>query len=146
MTGATVLGKQHIVPTLYDGPDLEFVSRALGLGIKDVVHIHASTLYHVQAIGFLPGFPYAGDLPEKLRGLARRSSPRTRVEAGSVAIVGTQTAIYPMDSPGGWHIIGRTPLVVASIELERFPIEVGDQLNFEPIDEKQFKGLLGTPL
>ena len=77
--------------------------------------------YRVFAIGFLPGFPYAGYLPARLSGLARRESPRTRVPAGSVAIVGRQTAIYPAESPGGWHLIGRTPLRIVDVAARPVP-------------------------
>lgn len=136
-------GRVHRIPTLYDGPDLDEVAGRLGLGVADVIAAHESVTYDVLAIGFRPGFPYAGPLPEVLRGLARRDSPRPRVPAGSVAIVGRQTAVYPAESPGGWHLIGRTPLVICEAEAGFFPIRVGDRLRFEPIDADGFRGRVG---
>ncbi len=90
-----------------DGPDLDGVADRLGLSSAGLVDLHASTIYDVLAIGFLPGFAYLGPLPDALR-LARRDTPRTVVPAGSVAIADAMTAVYPTESPGGWHVIGRT--------------------------------------
>lgn len=89
------------------GPDLAEVAKRLQLPENEVIRLHTATLYTVFMIGFLPGFPYLGPLPEPLR-LPRRDTPRLRVPAGSVAIAGSQTGIYPQASPGGWHLIGRT--------------------------------------
>jgi KipI family sensor histidine kinase inhibitor len=139
-------GRAIEVPVLYDGPDLEHVAAALGLGIDAVIDLHRGAEYAVLAMGFLPGFPYAGPLPEALRGLARRPRPRPRVPAGSVAIVGGQTGIYPSPSPGGWHLLGRTPLRLADPAVGRFPIRVGDTLLFRRIDEAAFRGLQGESL
>ena len=100
----------------------------------------------MAAVGFLPGFPYAVELPEPLAGLPRREPPRTRVPAGSVAIAGRQTGIYPVDSPGGWHLIGRTPLRIADPSREHFPIRAGDRLRFVPIDDGRFAALEGRLL
>ncbi len=86
-----------------------------------MIALHSGVEYDVFAIGFLPGFPYAGYLPPALAGLARRASPRLRVPAGSVAIAGRQTAIYPIESPGGWHLLGTTPLRIADPEAGLFP-------------------------
>jgi len=131
------------VPVLYDGEDLPEVSRRLNLSEADVIARHGERDYTVFALGFLPGFPYAGYLPESLRGLPRRDSPRPRVPAGSVAIVGRQTAIYPCDSPGGWHLIGRTPLRIVDLSRGFFPIRAGDRLRFVPIGEEEYQGRLG---
>ena len=98
------------------------------------------------AIGFLPGFPDAGYLPEGLGGLPRREPPRLRVPAGSVAIAGRQTGVYPGESPGGWHLIGRTPLRIVDVERGRFPIRAGDRLRFVPIDAGEFAARRGEPL
>jgi KipI family sensor histidine kinase inhibitor len=90
-----------------DGPDLAEVAERTGLAEAEVVRLHTSVEYRVLAIGFVPGFPYLGVLPGALE-LPRRSTPRIRVPAGSVAIAGRQTAVYPFETPGGWHLIGRT--------------------------------------
>lgn len=134
----------HEVPVLYDGLDLDEVARVLGLSRGAVVSAHSGREYRVDAIGFQPGFPYAGDLPEALRGLPRRASPRTRVPAGSVAIVGNQTAIYPSESPGGWHLLGRTPLRIVDVPNGTFPIRVGDRLRFTPIEPEEFSARRGV--
>ena len=138
---STWIGRTHEVPVLYDGADLPEVAERLGLSCREVVRAHSEKTYRVSAIGFLPGFPYAGDLPDILRGLPRRSVPRPRVPAGSIAIAGKQTAIYPASSPGGWHLIGRTPLEIVDVESGFFPIKVGDSLRFVPIDADAFEGL-----
>ena len=98
------------IPVRYggaDGPDLAEVAARLGRTEADVVRLHAGTVYRVFVVGFVPGFPYLGTLPDELV-LPRRATPRTRVPAGSVAIAGRQTGIYPAATPGGWHLIGRT--------------------------------------
>ena len=95
------------IPVVYDGPDLQAVSSHTGLSQADVVQLHSQPLYFVQCLGFLPGFPYLSGLDSRLS-VPRKHNPSMRVTAGSVAIGGTSTGIYPADSPGGWHIIGRT--------------------------------------
>ncbi len=127
------------VPILYDGDDLAEVAERLNLSKDNVIRAHVGTDYRVFAIGFQPGFPYAGYLPAELSGLARRVSPRTRVPAGSVAIVGRQTAVYPCASPGGWHLIGRTPLKIVDVEAGHFPIRAGDRLRFVAIGRDEFE-------
>lgn len=131
-------GRVVRVPVLYNGEDLNEVARRVGLTEAEVISLHASAEYRVQAIGFLPGFPYLGELPDPLLGLPRRDRPRTRVPSGSVAIAGRQTCIYPRESPGGWHLIGRTPSVIADLDSGFFPISVGDCVRFEPIDVTMF--------
>jgi inhibitor of KinA len=96
------------IPVIYDGPDLERVAQSHRLTVAEAVQLHSQTTYKVYMLGFSPGFPYLGDLDERLH-TPRLPSPRTRVPAGSVAIGGEHTGIYPADSPGGWNIIGRTP-------------------------------------
>ena len=100
-------GRLHRIPVVYDGPDLEAVADQLGLAPANVAEIHARPIYRVFLIGFVPGWGYLGPLPEELE-LPRRHVPRTKVPAGSVAIAGRQTGIYPLATPGGWHLIGRT--------------------------------------
>ncbi len=95
------------IPVRYDGPDLPEVADRLQLAESEIIRLHTEAVYTVFMVGFLPGFPYLGPLPETLE-LPRRDTPRLRVPAGSVAIAGRQTGIYPQASPGGWHLIGRT--------------------------------------
>jgi len=132
-------GKLLVIPVLYDGADLMDVAARLQLSPADVIALHTSVEYDVFAIGFLPGFPYAGYLPPGLAGIARRDSPRLRVPAGSVAIAGRQTAIYPGESPGGWQLLGTTPLCIALPDAGYFPIRAGDRIRFEPISVFQYE-------
>ena len=134
------------IPVLYEGEDLREVAGTLGMSVDEMVEAHSGGDYRVFAIGFQPGFPYAGYLPEALAGLGRRTPPRTRVPAGSVAIVGRQTAVYPTVSPGGWHLIGRTPLMIVDVEREHFPIRAGDRLRFLPIGRNEYDQRLGELL
>ena len=100
-------GRLHRIPVTYDGPDLEAVAARLGLSSQQVAEIHVRPIYRVFLVGFVPGWGYMGPLPEELE-LARLATPRKQVPAGSVAIAGRQTGIYPLATPGGWHLIGRT--------------------------------------
>jgi inhibitor of KinA len=100
-------GRLHRIPVTYDGPDMAAVSAVLGLDADTIVEIHTRPIYRVFLLGFVPGWGYLGPLPEELE-LPRRQVPRTKVPAGSVAMAGRQTGIYPLATPGGWHLIGRT--------------------------------------
>jgi KipI family sensor histidine kinase inhibitor len=100
-------GRLHRIPVVYDGPDLEQVASQLGLTPAKIAEIHSRPIYRVFLVGFVPGWAYLGPLPEELE-LPRRHVPRTQVPAGSVAIAGRQTGVYPLPTPGGWHLIGRT--------------------------------------
>jgi len=100
-------GRLHRIPVVYDGPDLAAVAAVLGLSAAQVAEIHVRPIYRVFLVGFVPGWAYLGPLPEELE-LPRRHVPRTQVPAGSVAIAGRQSGIYPLPTPGGWHLIGRT--------------------------------------
>jgi len=95
------------IPTRYDGPDLDAVAEMTGFTRAEVAQRHAAVIYTTLFLGFMPGFGYLGPLPAELS-VPRRPLPRTQVPAGSVAIAGAQTAVYPLDSPGGWWLIGRT--------------------------------------
>lgn len=109
---ATAPTRTWCLPVLYGGeagPDLETVAAEVGLGAEEVVALHAGTVYRVYVQGFLPGFAYLGDLPERLE-LPRLATPRVRVPAGSVAIALRMTGVYPVESPGGWRLLGNTPL------------------------------------
>lgn len=128
-------GRDHLIPVQYDGTDLGEVARLTGLSRDEVVRRHAEPWYHVYLLGFAPGFAYLGDLDPALV-LSRRGTPRKRVPAGSVAIAGAQTAIYPLDTPGGWHLIGRTALVL--FDPAATPpalLQPGDRVRFEPVGE-----------
>ena len=136
-------GKTIKIPVCYEGmefaPDLERVCAKTKLAKDDVVKIHSSTNYLIYMMGFLPGFPYLGGMDERLE-TPRLETPRTKIPAGSVAIGGKQTGLYPSESPGGWNIIGRTPLKV--FDLERDPIflyKAGDKIRFEPISKSDFE-------
>jgi KipI family sensor histidine kinase inhibitor len=102
-------GRLHRIPVIYDGPDLEEAAATLGLRVEELVRLHTEPTYRCFMIGFTPGWAYLGPLPEALR-LPRRRVPRTHVPAGSVAMAGSQTGVYPLATPGGWHLIGRTSL------------------------------------
>jgi KipI family sensor histidine kinase inhibitor len=132
-------GKVLVIPVLYNGEDLTCVAERLGLSIAEVIALHSGVDYDVFAIGFQPGFPYAGYLPSALAGLARRETPRLRVPAGSVAIAGRQTGIYPAESPGGWHLLGRTPACIVDLDEGYFPIRAGDRIRFRPIAAEEFE-------
>ena len=132
-------GRRLVIPVLYDGADLEDVAARRGLSPAEVIARHGEVEYDVFAIGFQPGFPYAGYLPAALSGLPRREAPRLRVPAGSVAIAGRQTGIYPAESPGGWHLLGRTPLCIVDRDEGYFPIRAGDRIQFRPIPAEEFE-------
>jgi inhibitor of KinA len=124
------------IPVVYDGPDLERVAQSHGVRVTEVSRLHSQTTYKVYMLGFSPGFPYLGDLDERLH-TPRLALPRTRVPAGSVAIGGEHTGIYPADSPGGWNVIGRTsrklfdPAAAAKGEPEAaFLLRPGDRVRF----------------
>jgi inhibitor of KinA len=123
------------------GPDLEPLAAARGLTAADVVALHAGATYVVYVLGFLPGFAFMGDVPEAIR-LPRRAEPRTKVPAGSVAVAGLQTAVYPWESPGGWHLLGRCP--VPLFDARGDPpalLAPADRVSFQPIDAERFREL-----
>jgi len=132
------------VPVCYDlsfGYDLPEVSERLNLGIEEIIHLHCSRRYHIFMLGFLPGFPYMGILPEALM-IPRKAVPLLRVPAGTVAIAGQQTGIYPVDSPGGWYAIGKTPVVLFREGKTYF--EPGDNVEFYPVSSEEFHQLNGS--
>ena len=102
-----VPGRLHRIPVVYDGEDLDDVTRTLGISREQLIATHTRPIYRVFLVGFVPGWAYLGPLPEHLY-LPRRQTPRMQVPPGSVAIAGRQTGIYPLPTPGGWHLIGRT--------------------------------------
>ncbi|MGH9106749.1 MAG: 5-oxoprolinase subunit B family protein [Acidimicrobiales bacterium] len=112
LPGSVPVGDLVECPTVYDGPDLELVARHWGMSPREVVGIHTSTEFCVAFCGFAPGFAYLVGLPPTLAAVPRRPSPRPEVPAGTVALAGEHSAIYPRASPGGWQLIGRTELVL----------------------------------
>ena len=135
-------GKRTRIPAVYGGPfgpDLEGVAEYLCISPEEVVRLHCSRPYLIYMVGFMPGFPYMGELPEALV-TPRLKTPRLSVPAGSVAIAQKQTGIYPVQSPGGWKIIGRTP--VKLFDPEKAPpalLQMGDYVEFYPITEREFQ-------
>ena len=133
------------LPTLYGGeygPDLEFVAQHAGLSPEGVVDIHSSTDYLVYMMGFTPGFPYLGGMSEKLT-TPRLDTPRTEIPAGSVGIAENQTGVYPVASPGGWQLIGRTPLSLFDpLSDQPSLLDAGDYVRFTPIaTEEEYLGI-----
>jgi len=130
------------IPVMYGsdyGPDLEWVAQYHKMSIEEVIQLHTGTVYQVYMLGFTPGFPYMGELPERLS-TPRRETPRTVIPEGSVAIAQRQTGIYPVVSPGGWHILGRTPLRLFSpTQSPPTLLEMGDTVRFFSVTEKEFK-------
>jgi inhibitor of KinA len=140
-------GRLHLLPCCYEhGPDLARVVQRTGLPADEVVRLHGSVEYTVYAIGFCPGFPYMGYLPEALAGVPRLESPRLRVEQGSVGLTGRQTGIYTEERPGGWNLVGRTPLLLVDVADGYFPLRTGDRVRFVRIDEAEFTRLQGQRL
>ena len=128
------------IPVCYGGAygeDLPFVAQHAGMSEQEVVALHSAQPYRIYMLGFLPGFPYLGGLDERLH-TPRLSTPRTKIPAGSVGIGGKQTGIYPMESPGGWQLIGQTPLTLFAPG-EPLPYAAGDRIRFIPIDENEFE-------
>lgn len=130
------------IPVLYGGnygPDLELVAKINQLSEEEVIEIHSRSTYLVYMIGFAPGFPFLGGMDCRIAA-PRKETPRKKIPAGSVGIAGTQTGVYPIDSPGGWQIIGQTPRHLF-LRGEENPslLESGDLLEFVPITEEQFK-------
>jgi inhibitor of KinA len=132
------------IPVCYGGefgPEIEFVADTHGLSVEDVIRIHSAPDYLVYMIGFTPGFPFLGGLPEVLH-TPRLQTPRQAVPAGSVGIANNQTGIYPIESPGGWQLIGRTPLGMFNPKKPNpFRIKAGDRLKFKPISPSEYRAL-----
>jgi inhibitor of KinA len=140
-------GRRHVIPCCYElGPDLARVAAQTGLSAGEVVSQHTGTEYTVYAIGFCPGFPYLGYLPPELCGVPRLPAPRLRVEAGSVGLTGRQTGIYTEARPGGWNLVGRTPLVLVDAAAGYFPLRTGDRVRFVPIDAAAYRRREGERL
>ncbi|MGB5946923.1 5-oxoprolinase subunit PxpB [Paenisporosarcina sp.] len=129
------------IPVCYGGehgPDLEFVAKHNELSVEEVIAIHSSGTYEVNMIGFAPGFPFIDGMSEKIAA-PRRTTPRLRIPERSVGIAGMQTGVYPIETPGGWQLIGRTPLNLFLPD-EDIPslLQAGDRIIFKPISEEEY--------
>ncbi|QMU29965.1 5-oxoprolinase subunit PxpB [Adhaeribacter radiodurans] len=138
----TPAAKTIEIPVCYGGkygPDMDYVAQLHGLKPKEVIKLHTQTTYLVYMIGFAPGFPYLGGMTPEIAA-PRKDKPRAKVPAGSVGIADRQTGVYPIQSPGGWQLIGRTPLLL--FNPHRDPpslLQAGDMIRFVAITEKQFE-------
>ena len=132
------------IPVCYGGelgPDLAFVAAQNGISPDEVIRIHSAVSYRIYAIGFAPGFCYLGGLDPRIHA-PRLTTPRLQVAAGSVGIAGSQTGVYPLASPGGWQLIGRTPLCLfAPDRSPPIPYQSGDTLRFRPVSFEEFEHL-----
>ncbi|ARF15097.1 5-oxoprolinase subunit PxpB [Sporosarcina ureae] len=134
-------GRLVEIPVLYGGefgPDLEIVAETHGMSIEEVIEIHTTPEYLVYMIGFAPGFPFLGGLDERIA-TPRKLTPRTSIPPGSVGIAGKQTGVYPLETPGGWQIIGRTPtdLFVPDMSPPSL-LQSGDKIKFCPMTQEQY--------
>lgn len=126
------------IPVWYSGEDLHYIAQNKNIPIEEVVHIHSSNEYRVYMSGFLPGFAYMGEVDERIA-IGRKNKPET-ILPGSIGIAGRQTGIYPFQSPGGWQIIGRTPLQIFNIRKEDPALlHAGDYVQFYPITAHEFE-------
>ncbi len=140
-------GRSFLIPCCYGlGLDLERIAEHARLRVAEIIHLHSRTTYTVYAIGFCPGFPYLGYLPQELSGVPRLLAPRLQVETGSVGLTGRQTGIYTEVRPGGWNILGRTPLELVNVADNYFPLRTGDQVRFQAIDEEEYRRRKGQRL
>ena len=134
-------GRLVKIPVWYHpqvGPDLERLAHEHQVSVEEIIRRHSGRDYSVFAIGFAPGFAYLGPVAEELA-TPRLDRPRSRVPRGSVALAERQTAVYPLATPGGWNILGRTPLAMFDRELENLcPVSMGDKVRFVPIDREEF--------
>ncbi|MBT8768880.1 5-oxoprolinase subunit B family protein [Metapseudomonas boanensis] len=144
-------GRYHRIPTWYDpqvGPDLEPLAQRKGIPVAELIKRHSHREYQVFALGFTPGFAFMGLVEEALAS-PRLATPRKRIAPGSVGIAERQTAVYPVASPGGWNLLGRSPIRLFDLELEGYSLlKAGDRVRFEPVDHAEFVRLGGddTPL
>ncbi len=141
-TGIVNEGRKFRIPVCYEkkfAPDLEDLALQKGLSPEDVIHLHTAKAYRVYMVGFLPGFPYMGKVDSRIA-TPRKNSPRTSIEPGAVGIAGEQTGIYPLASPAGWNIVGRTPLqIFDKNKNEPVLLQPGDEITFYSITEHEFE-------
>ncbi len=143
----STIARSHVIPCCYEfGLDFQRIQQHFGLGRDEIISLHSRMTYTVYAIGFCPGFPYLGYLPPKLTGVPRLASPRLQVDAGSVGLTGRQTGIYTETRPGGWNIVGKTPLLLVDVSDGYFPLRTGDDVQFCRIDEREYREMRGNRL
>ena len=144
--GPAIASRRVEIPVCYGGelgPDLEYVAKHNSLAPEEVIAIHANATYRVYFIGFTPGFAYLGGMSSRIA-TPRLDTPRVKVPAGSVAIGGNQTGVYPLSTPGGWRIIGRTPLLMFSPHREEPSLlRLGDEVRFRGISREEFEEMRG---
>lgn len=140
-----IVGNVVVIPVCYEGeyaPDLTELARHCGMSISEVVDIHTGRDYPVYMLGFTPGFPYLGGMDSRIA-MPRLKTPRVKIPGGSVGIAGEQTGIYPFDSPGGWRIIGRTPLRLFTPEEESITLlRAGDSVRFQSITTTEYERII----
>ena len=140
-------GRRVEIPVVYGdefGPDLPAVAAYAKRSMEETIALHCSVDYRCYMLGFSPGFPYLGQVPDTIA-MPRLAEPRAIVQAGSVGIAGSQTGVYPQESPGGWRVIGRTPLCLYEpARPQPFLIEPGDRVRFRAIDRAEFEQLIQT--
>jgi inhibitor of KinA len=138
-------GRSWSLPICYDGtlaPDLDEVAARTGLSPRQVIERHSAITYHVYMLGFLPGQAYMGDVPAELS-LTRRETPRLKIPPGSLAIATTMTCIFPLETPCGWHLIGRSPVALWESEpCPRALLAPGDKVTFAPVSLREYEDLL----
>lgn len=136
------------IPVCYDkefGLDLQEVAGQTGLSAEEIIKVHTASTYRVFMLGFTPGFPYLGETDERIA-CPRKAVPRQAVPEGSVGLAGRQTGIYPIESPGGWQIIGRTPSKIFNPGSENiFLLRAGDRVQFKAIEREEFEKLINIP-
>jgi len=145
---ASALNAIITIPVCYSnafGPDLDEVAKIHNLTAGEVISLHCSVVYKVYMIGFVPGFAYLGGMPELLA-TPRKPTPRKAISAGAVGIAGKQTGIYPLETPGGWQIIGRTPLTLFdALRPQPALLKAGDRVLFNPVSDNEFKLIANKP-
>ena len=145
LDGSPSSGRRWRLPACYDAqvaPDLAEVASRVGQTPSQIVERHSATAYHVYMLGFLPGQAYMGDVPAELA-LPRRETPRKKIPAGSLAIAMTMTCIFPMETPCGWHLIGRSPIPLwIEGDAPKALLEPGDQVSFDPVSLREYESLL----
>jgi KipI family sensor histidine kinase inhibitor len=137
-----ISGRTWQLPVCYDAalaPDLSDVADHSGLSRSQVIELHSGVTYHVYMLGFLPGLAYLGDVPDELA-LPRRENPRPRIPAGSVGIAANMTCVYPMDTPCGWHLVGRSPVPLWDLSRETGALlAAGDKVKFKPLSLREYE-------
>lgn len=135
----------YTIPVCYEPPfsrDLERVARSCALSVPEVIELHSSATYDVWMMGFMPGFPYLGELPEALQ-LPRKAKPDPHIPAGSVAIAEEYCGVYPFDSPGGWHILGRTPIPLMNYRHSQpWTFQYDTRVRFVPVSLQEYQDTL----